>query len=80
MLAGVLNAFRRYFLAALAPVLLNVVLVGVLLWASLQQLRWCDIGHNDGSRCRGFRCGAASAACVWYCSSGLSIVAAECLD
>lgn len=31
MLSGILNAFRKYFLAALAPVLLNVVLVGVLL-------------------------------------------------
>ncbi|MEM7068837.1 MAG: murein biosynthesis integral membrane protein MurJ [Pseudomonadota bacterium] len=31
MLSGILNAFRHYFLAALAPVLLNVVLVAVLL-------------------------------------------------
>jgi len=30
MLSGVLNSFRKYFLAALAPVLLNVVLIGVL--------------------------------------------------
>lgn len=30
MLSGVLNSFRRYFLAALAPVLLNVVLIAVL--------------------------------------------------
>lgn len=33
MLSGILNAFRRYFLAALAPVLLNVVLIGVLSYA-----------------------------------------------
>lgn len=33
MLSGVLNSFRKYFLAALAPVLLNVVLIGVLLFA-----------------------------------------------
>ncbi|GAB4360328.1 MAG: murein biosynthesis integral membrane protein MurJ [Oricola sp.] len=33
MLSGVLNSFRRYFLAALAPVLLNVALIGVLLIA-----------------------------------------------
>ncbi|MCB1451299.1 MAG: murein biosynthesis integral membrane protein MurJ [Nitratireductor sp.] len=33
MLSGILNSFRRYFLAALAPVLLNVVLIGVLLIA-----------------------------------------------
>ena len=30
LMAGVLNAFSRYFLAALAPTLLNVVLIGVL--------------------------------------------------
>lgn len=33
MFSGILNAFRKYFLAALAPVLLNVVLVLVLLFA-----------------------------------------------
>ena len=31
MLSGVLNTFRKYFLAAFAPVLLNVILIGVLL-------------------------------------------------
>jgi putative peptidoglycan lipid II flippase len=30
MLSGVLNALRRYFAAAFAPVLLNVILIGVL--------------------------------------------------
>lgn len=33
MLSGVLNSFRKYVLAAFAPVLLNVVLIGVLLAA-----------------------------------------------
>ena len=33
MLSGVLNAMRRYMLAALAPVLLNVIMVGVLVFA-----------------------------------------------
>lgn len=33
MLSGILNSFRRYFLAALAPVLLNVVLIAALLAA-----------------------------------------------
>jgi putative peptidoglycan lipid II flippase len=33
MLSGILNSFRYYFLAALSPVLLNVVLVIVLLFA-----------------------------------------------
>jgi len=32
MFSGILNSFRRYFLPALAPVLLNVVLVGILLF------------------------------------------------
>ncbi len=34
MLSGILNSFRRYFLAALAPVVLNVVLVSILAWAA----------------------------------------------
>ncbi len=34
MLSGILNSFRRYFLAAMAPVLLNVVLVSLLLYAN----------------------------------------------
>ncbi|EKF20079.1 murein biosynthesis integral membrane protein MurJ [Nitratireductor pacificus] len=33
MFSGILNAMRRYFLAALVPTLLNVVLIGVLLAA-----------------------------------------------
>tara|TARA_R110002126_G_scaffold281712_1_gene429691 strand:- start:55330 stop:56895 length:1566 start_codon:yes stop_codon:yes gene_type:complete len=33
MLSGILNSYRRYFLAAISPVLLNVVLVCVLLVA-----------------------------------------------
>lgn len=40
MLSGVLNSMRRYFLAALVPVLLNIVLVAVLaaaLWLGLDQ-------------------------------------------
>ncbi|MEN0087821.1 MAG: murein biosynthesis integral membrane protein MurJ [Pseudomonadota bacterium] len=35
MIAGILNTFRRYFLAALAPLFLNVCLVTVLGWAIL---------------------------------------------
>ena len=42
MLAGILNSFRRYFLAAIAPTLLNVVLVAVLLAA-----RWFDIADRE---------------------------------
>ena len=33
MLSGILNSYRKYFLAAISPVLLNVVLVAVLLVA-----------------------------------------------
>ena len=36
MLSGILNAFRRYLLAALAPVILNIVLVSVIVFAGLQ--------------------------------------------
>ncbi len=35
MLSGILNSYRKYFLAAISPVLLNVVLVAVLYYASL---------------------------------------------
>lgn len=34
MLSGVLNSFRHYFAAAFAPVLLNVIMIGVLLFCS----------------------------------------------
>jgi len=33
MLSGILNSMRRYFLAAIVPVLLNVILIGVLVMA-----------------------------------------------
>ncbi|MEO0636850.1 MAG: murein biosynthesis integral membrane protein MurJ [Pseudomonadota bacterium] len=33
MIAGILNTFRKYFLAALAPLCLNICLVSVLGWA-----------------------------------------------
>lgn len=33
MLSGILNSMRRYFLAAIVPVLLNVILIGVLVVA-----------------------------------------------
>lgn len=42
MMAGILNSFRRYFLAAAAPVLLNIVLVGVLLSS-----QWIGIGDRE---------------------------------
>jgi putative peptidoglycan lipid II flippase len=33
MLSGILNSFRKYFLAALVPVLLNIIMVGVTAFA-----------------------------------------------
>jgi len=33
MLSGILNSMRRYFLAAIVPVLLNIILIGVLIVA-----------------------------------------------
>lgn len=44
MLSGVLNAFRRYFAAAFAPVLLNVILVAVLAFALHRGLAPADVG------------------------------------
>jgi peptidoglycan biosynthesis protein MviN/MurJ (putative lipid II flippase) len=44
MLSGILNSFRRYFLAALAPVLLNVVLIGTDRRAGYLGLAAPDIG------------------------------------
>ncbi|WP_420406628.1 murein biosynthesis integral membrane protein MurJ [Hoeflea sp.] len=44
MLAGILNSLRRYFLPALAPVLLNVVLVSGLLGAGYLELSAPGVG------------------------------------
>ncbi|MEO0327706.1 MAG: murein biosynthesis integral membrane protein MurJ [Pseudomonadota bacterium] len=48
MLSGILNAFRKYFLAALAPVLLNVVLVSALLVAGYYDADQRTIGLTLG--------------------------------
>jgi putative peptidoglycan lipid II flippase len=44
MLSGVLNSFRKYFLAALAPVLLNIVLIGALYPAIRSEWDDRDVG------------------------------------
>lgn len=44
MLAGILNSLRRYFLPALAPVLLNIVLVSGLIAAGFLEFSAPDIG------------------------------------
>jgi putative peptidoglycan lipid II flippase len=46
MFSGILNSLRRYFLAALVPVLLNVVLVGVLAVAMMLGLAPHAVGHS----------------------------------
>jgi putative peptidoglycan lipid II flippase len=46
MMSGILNSLQHYFIAAITPVLLNVVLTGVLLYALLERPR----GHQDRLR------------------------------
>lgn len=48
MLSGILNALRKYFLAALAPVLLNVVLIGVLIGGYQAGLTQIQLGIAMG--------------------------------
>lgn len=45
MISGILNALRHYFLAALTPVLLNIVLVGILLVALVIKPTAPYLGH-----------------------------------
>src|SRR5690606_34711365 len=45
MLSGILNSMRRYFLAAIVPVLLNAMLAGVLIVALLMDADPGTIGH-----------------------------------
>ncbi len=44
MLSGILNAFRRYFLAAFAPVILNIVFIAVLVFGGFYELGDTDLG------------------------------------
>src|SRR5690606_29055273 len=48
MMAGILNSLRRYFLAALAPVLLNIVLVSGLIMSGYLALSQANIGEVLG--------------------------------
>jgi putative peptidoglycan lipid II flippase len=48
MMAGILNSLRRYFLAALAPILLNVVLVAGLVAAGYLSLSAPEVGKVLG--------------------------------
>ncbi len=44
MLSGILNAFRKYFLAALAPVILNIIFIAVLALSGWFELEQREIG------------------------------------
>ncbi|WP_019223589.1 murein biosynthesis integral membrane protein MurJ [Bartonella rattaustraliani] len=46
MMGGMLNALRRYFIAAVAPLFLNILLIGVLAYAWIYQLDAWHIGLN----------------------------------
>jgi putative peptidoglycan lipid II flippase len=45
MMAGMLNSLRRYFAAAIAPVFLNVILIGVLYYAWRSGADGLTVGH-----------------------------------
>ena len=45
MLSGILNAMRHYFIAAIVPVIMNIVLVGVLLFAYFQNFDAVAVGR-----------------------------------
>lgn len=45
MFSGILNAFRRYFLAAFAPVVLNVVFIAVLAFGGFIELTDTELGQ-----------------------------------
>lgn len=46
MMGGMLNALQRYFIAAIAPIFLNIILIGVLTYAWIYQLDVWHIGLN----------------------------------
>ncbi|WP_336277058.1 murein biosynthesis integral membrane protein MurJ [Bartonella sp. CB178] len=46
MMGGMLNALRRYFVAAVAPLFLNIILIGVLAYAWIYKLDVWNIGLN----------------------------------
>ena len=46
MMAGMLNSLRRYFAAAIAPVFLNIILIGVLAYAWWQGHDGREVGYG----------------------------------
>ena len=45
MMAGMLNSLRRYFVAAIAPVFLNVILVGILAFVWWRGIAGLEVGY-----------------------------------
>ena len=64
MMSGMLNALRRYFAAAVAPVFLNIILIAVLLWAWRQGLGAVGIGY--GLAWGVLAAGLVQLAIVWF--------------
>ena len=46
MMAGMLNSLRRYFAAAIAPVFLNIILIGVLAYAWYNEMDGPAVGYG----------------------------------
>jgi putative peptidoglycan lipid II flippase len=44
MMSGMLNSLHRFFAAAVAPVFLNIILIGVLIWTWWQDYSALDVG------------------------------------
>ena len=44
MMSGILNSLHRYFLAAIAPVFLNIILIGLLYYALYHEIEPANIG------------------------------------
>jgi putative peptidoglycan lipid II flippase len=46
MMSGILNSLHRFFAAAIAPVFLNVILIGVLAWSLLAGMNGLAVAQN----------------------------------
>ncbi len=73
MMAGMLNSLRRYFAAAVAPVFLNVILIGVLAYAWYNGSNAHDVGF--GLAWGVLAAGLVQLAIVWVAvrNAGISI-------
>ena len=78
MMSGMLNSLRRYFAAAIAPVFLNVILIGVLAYALvITASTRLTVGHLawPGACWRRASC---SSAIVWLAVRHAGIVDPAC--